>query len=78
MKLTQKDVERIVGDVLVHGLSTAFVAKQFKISQRRVCSNLCNTQEGTDCYLYSENQEDARMLNILKISGKSSGRPLKD
>jgi transposase len=36
MKLTQKDVEHIVADVLVHGLSTAFVAKQFEISQRRV------------------------------------------
>jgi len=36
MKLTQTDVEHIVADVLRHGLSTAFVAKQFKISQRRV------------------------------------------
>jgi len=36
MKLTQTNVEHIVADVLRHGLSTAFVAKQFKISQRRV------------------------------------------
>jgi transposase len=36
MKLTQTNVEHIVADVLVHGLSTTFVAKQFKISQRQV------------------------------------------
>ena len=35
MKLTQRDVEHIVADVLGHS-ETAFVAKQFKISQRRV------------------------------------------
>jgi len=36
MKLEQIDREHIVADVLMHGLSTAFVAKQFKISHRRI------------------------------------------
>jgi putative transposase len=36
MKLTQKAVKYIVKDVVKHGLTTRYVAKLFKISQRRV------------------------------------------
>ena len=36
MKLSQGDVEKIVRRVVDYGLSTAFVARQFGITQRRV------------------------------------------
>ncbi len=36
MKLSQDDVDRIVKRVVDYGLSTAYVARQFGITQRRV------------------------------------------
>ena len=53
MKLTKTNVEHVVADVLVHGLNTACVAKQFKISQRRVQQLVQYTKKNgrTDRYL---------------------------
>ena len=36
MKLSQEDVEKIVRRVVDYGLKTAYVAKQFGITQHRV------------------------------------------
>jgi len=38
MKLSQDDVEKVVKRVVDYGLSTAFVARQFGVTRRRVSS----------------------------------------
>ena len=76
MKLNQGDVEKIVKRVVDYGLSTAFVAGQFGVTQRRVQQLVKHYRERRLArFLYSKNPGGSLMLSIQRTSGmKYCGR----
>ncbi len=68
MKLNQGDVERIVKRVVDYGLSTAFVARQFGITRRRMQQLVKHYRETGELPVL-----DTREEALCQLSGESSG-----
>ena len=68
MKLSQDDVEKVVKRVVDYGLSTAFVARQFGVTRRRVQQLVKHYRETGELPVL-ETREEA----LCQLSGEPSG-----